>query len=33
MGEFEPVLLGPEEMKYTTLQQVPDKFKERFKQV
>ncbi len=32
MGEFEPARLGPEEMEYTTLQQVLDKLKERFKQ-
>jgi len=31
MGEFEPARLGPEEMEYTTLRQVLDKFKERFK--
>jgi fructose 1,6-bisphosphate aldolase/phosphatase len=32
-GEFEPARLGPEEMEYTTLQQVLDKLKERFKPV
>jgi fructose 1,6-bisphosphate aldolase/phosphatase len=31
MGEFEPARLGPEEMEYTTLQQVLSKLKERFK--
>ena len=31
MGEFEPARLGPDEMEYTTLQQVLDKIKERFK--
>jgi len=31
MGEFEPARLGPEEMEYTTLQQVLEKLKERFK--
>jgi fructose 1,6-bisphosphate aldolase/phosphatase len=31
MGEFEPARLGPEEMEYTTLQQVLRKIKERFK--
>jgi fructose 1,6-bisphosphate aldolase/phosphatase len=31
MGEFEPARLGPEEMEYTTLGQVLDKLKERFK--
>jgi len=31
MGEFEPALLGPAEMEYTTLQQVLEKLKERFK--
>ncbi|MEM4704174.1 MAG: fructose-1,6-bisphosphate aldolase/phosphatase [Candidatus Bathyarchaeia archaeon] len=31
MGEFEPARLGPEEMEYTTLQQVLAKLKERFK--
>jgi len=31
MGEFEPARLGPEEMEYTTLQQILDKLKERFK--
>jgi len=30
MGEFEPARLGPEEMEYTTLQQILDKLKERF---
>lgn len=33
MGEFEPARLGPEEMEYTTLRQILDKFKERFKPV
>jgi fructose 1,6-bisphosphate aldolase/phosphatase len=31
MGEFEPSRLGPEEMEYTTLQQIIEKLKERFK--
>ena len=31
MGEFEPARLGPEEMEYTTLQQILEKLKERFK--
>jgi len=31
MGEFEPARLGPEEMEYTTLQQVLARLKERFK--
>lgn len=31
MGEFEPARLGPEEMEYTTLQQVLKKLKGRFK--
>jgi len=31
MGEFEPARLGPQEMEYTTLQQVLEKLKERFK--
>jgi fructose 1,6-bisphosphate aldolase/phosphatase len=31
MGEFEPARLGPDEMEYTTIQQVLDKLKERFK--
>jgi len=31
MGEFEPARLGPEEMEYTTLQQVLDRLKERFR--
>jgi fructose 1,6-bisphosphate aldolase/phosphatase len=31
MGEFEPARLGPEEMEYTTLQQVLQKLKGRFK--
>jgi len=31
MGEFEPARLSPQEMEYTTLQQVLDKLKERFK--
>lgn len=31
MGEFEPARLGPEEMEYTTLQQVIHKLKGRFK--
>jgi fructose 1,6-bisphosphate aldolase/phosphatase len=31
MGEFEPARLGPEEMEYTTLQQVLEKLKGRFK--
>jgi len=30
MGEFEPARLGPEEMEYTTLQQILAKLKERF---
>lgn len=30
MGEFEPARLGPEEMEYTTLQQVLGRLKERF---
>lgn len=30
MGEFEPARLGPEEMEYTTLQQVLERLKERF---
>jgi fructose 1,6-bisphosphate aldolase/phosphatase len=30
MGEFEPARLGPEEMEYTTLQQILDRLKERF---
>jgi fructose 1,6-bisphosphate aldolase/phosphatase len=33
MGEFEPARLGPEEMEYTTLQQILGKLKERFKPV
>lgn len=33
MGEFEPARLGPEEMEYTTLQQVLEKLKERFRPV
>jgi len=33
MGEFEPARLGPEEMEYTTLQQILEKLKERFKPV
>ena len=32
MGEFEPARLGPEEMEHTTLQQVLERLKERFKQ-
>jgi len=31
MGEFEPARLGPEEMEYTTLGQVLERLKERFK--
>ena len=31
MGEFEPARLGPEEMEYTTLAQVLERLKERFK--
>jgi fructose 1,6-bisphosphate aldolase/phosphatase len=31
MGEFEPARLGPEEMEYTTLQQILGKLKGRFK--
>ncbi|MDH5460244.1 MAG: fructose 1,6-bisphosphatase, partial [Candidatus Bathyarchaeota archaeon] len=31
MGEFEPARLGAEEMEYTTLQQILEKLKERFK--
>jgi fructose 1,6-bisphosphate aldolase/phosphatase len=31
MGEFEPSRLGPEEMEYTTLQQILEKLKGRFK--
>jgi len=31
MGEFEPARLGPEEMEYTTLQQLLEKLKGRFK--
>ena len=31
MGEFEPARLTPQEMEYTTLQQILDKLKERFK--
>jgi len=31
MGEFEPARLGPEEMEYTTIQQILQKLKERFK--
>jgi fructose 1,6-bisphosphate aldolase/phosphatase len=31
MGEFEPARLGPEEMEYTTLQQVLERLKGRFK--
>jgi fructose 1,6-bisphosphate aldolase/phosphatase len=31
MGEFEPARLGPEEMEYTTIQQVLEKLRERFK--
>lgn len=31
MGEFEPARLGPEEMEYTTLGQILEKLKERFK--
>ncbi|MGB9741181.1 MAG: fructose-1,6-bisphosphate aldolase/phosphatase [Candidatus Bathyarchaeales archaeon] len=31
MGEFEPARLGPEEMEYTTLQQILDRLRERFK--
>ncbi len=31
MGEFEPARLGPEEMEYTTLQQILENLKERFK--
>jgi fructose 1,6-bisphosphate aldolase/phosphatase len=31
MGEFEPARLGPDEMEYTTLQQILEKLKERFK--
>jgi fructose 1,6-bisphosphate aldolase/phosphatase len=31
MGEFEPARLGPEEMEYTTLQQVLEKLKGRFR--
>ncbi len=31
MGEFEPARLGPEEMEYTTIHQVLEKLKERFK--
>lgn len=31
MGEFEPARLGPEEMEYTTLHQILERFKERFK--
>jgi len=30
MGEFEPARLGPQEMEYTTLQQILGKLKERF---
>jgi fructose 1,6-bisphosphate aldolase/phosphatase len=33
MGEFEPARLGPDEMEYTTLQQILEKLKERFKPV
>jgi fructose 1,6-bisphosphate aldolase/phosphatase len=33
MGEFEPARLGPEEMEYTTLQQILEKLEERFKPV
>ncbi|MEM2105659.1 MAG: fructose-1,6-bisphosphate aldolase/phosphatase [Candidatus Bathyarchaeia archaeon] len=32
MGEFEPARLGPEEMEYTTLQQILDRLKDRFEQ-
>ena len=31
MGEFEPARLGPEEMEYTTIHQVLERLKERFK--
>ncbi|NWG10144.1 fructose 1,6-bisphosphatase [Candidatus Bathyarchaeota archaeon] len=31
MGEFEPARLGPQEMEYTTLGQILEKLKERFK--
>jgi fructose 1,6-bisphosphate aldolase/phosphatase len=31
MGEFEPARLGPEEMEYTSLQQVLETLKGRFK--
>jgi len=31
MGEFEPARLGPEEMEYTTLKQILESLKERFK--
>ena len=30
MGEFEPARLGPEEMEYTTIQQVLEKLGKRF---
>jgi fructose 1,6-bisphosphate aldolase/phosphatase len=30
MGKFEPARLGPDEMTYTTLQQVLGRLKERF---
>ncbi len=30
MGEFEPARLGPDEMEYTTLQQLLDRLRERF---
>jgi len=31
MGEFEPARLGPDEMEYTTLQEILDRLRERFK--
>jgi fructose 1,6-bisphosphatase len=33
MGEFEPARLGPEEMEYTTIQQVLEKLGKRFSAV
>jgi fructose 1,6-bisphosphate aldolase/phosphatase len=33
MGEFEPARLGPEEMEYTTIQQVLEKLGKRFSTV
>jgi fructose 1,6-bisphosphatase len=33
MGEFEPARLGPEEMEYTTIQQVLEKLGKRFTSV